>query len=67
MQLDIYIKTTIETETIVYDIVREWQTVYTHKSITFVIPIGACRPGHTQVILNHVHSYHENQTRRPPI
>ena len=34
MQLDIYNKTTIETETIVYDIVREWQTVYTHKSIT---------------------------------
>ena len=34
MQLDIYDKTTIETETIVYDIVCEWQTVYTHKSIT---------------------------------
>ena len=35
MQLDIYNKTTIETETIVYDIVCEWQTVY--KSITVVI------------------------------
>ena len=35
MQLDIYNKTTIETEAIVYDIVRECQTVYTHKSITF--------------------------------
>ena len=28
-------KTTLETETIVYDIVCEWQTVY--KSITIVI------------------------------
>ena len=37
MQLDIYNKTTIETETIVYDIVREWQTVYTHKSITHCV------------------------------
>ena len=37
MQQDIYNKTTIETETIVYDIVREWQTVYTHKSITFLL------------------------------
>ena len=34
MQLDIYNKTTTETETIVHDIVREWQTVYTHKSIS---------------------------------
>ena len=37
MQLDIYNKSTIETETIVYDIVREWQTVYTHKSITVTL------------------------------
>ena len=35
VQLDMYNKTTLETETIVYDIVREWQTVY--KSITIVI------------------------------
>ena len=35
VQLDMYNKTTLEMETIVYDIVCEWQTVY--KSITIVI------------------------------
>ena len=40
MQLDMYNKTTLETETIVYDIVCEWQTVY--KSITIVIQKNFC-------------------------
>ena len=40
VQLDMYNKTTIETETIVYDIVCDWQTVY--KSITVVIQKNFC-------------------------
>jgi len=33
----------------------------------WVLSIGACRPRHARVTLNHVHSYHKNWTQRPQI